>query len=417
MKIKETIRKDGLRIISCHLPNRKTIQVEIAIRVGSAYDPIDKRGLFHCLEHTVFKGTKIRSVSQLQRFSGKNFLDVNAFTGFLGTTYEVTVIDHKLSFACKYLCDICFNSTFPTKELEKEKKAIFLETNRYYDNDISFLNKILRENLYRKNPINRYGGGTREGIKNITRRDLIEQKRKWYVPSSTIVIAIGNVKHKDFEQEINKHIPYKKTDVKLQIWSDEWKEYPKKREVVIKRPGRTKETILMGCKLPKDLSDFEMEMFSLFNQMIGGSSNSILWSELREKRGLAYMLSSSFIGVTGLGKLFSVYVEIDPDREEQVKKILWDVLLKPFSDKRKFGDLKERVSDIFEIQKVEYSRNYEQLIWDHVIEGKSVSNLEKESEKRLKIIKSITLSELNMIKKKFIKPERFVTIILRPRNT
>ena len=128
MKINETIRKDGLRIISCHVPNKRSVQVELISRVGSAYDPADHQGLFHCFEHMAFKGTKTRSIEDLQSFSAKNLFGGNAATGTLGTTYDASVVDRKMPEACEYLCDIYFNSTFPARELKKKSSQFFLKS-------------------------------------------------------------------------------------------------------------------------------------------------------------------------------------------------------------------------------------------------------------------------------------------------
>jgi len=127
MKINETIRKDGLRIITCYVPHKKSVFVELVARVGHAYDPSNKPGLFHIFEHMAFKGTKKRTANDLLSFAARNFMDDNAGTGTLETTYEALAIDRKLPLACEYLCDIYFNSLLPSAELKKEIRLILLE--------------------------------------------------------------------------------------------------------------------------------------------------------------------------------------------------------------------------------------------------------------------------------------------------
>ena len=58
MKINETKRKDELRIITCYLPRKRSVFVELISLVGFAYDPPDKSGIFHALEHMMLQGTK-----------------------------------------------------------------------------------------------------------------------------------------------------------------------------------------------------------------------------------------------------------------------------------------------------------------------------------------------------------------------
>ncbi len=414
MKIKETVRKDGLRIISCYVPHRRTIDVEILSRVGSAYNPPEKQGLFHCFEHMAFKGTKKRNLKELQDFNGKYLMGSNAGTNTLSTTYEVHVLDRKLVYACEYLCDIYLNSIFPTVELEKEKGPILLEIARKKDNDSAVTRQALMEHLYSENPIRVDGVGTIEGIQNIKRSDLVEQRNKWHIPSNTVAIAVGNIKHEQFVKEISKRIPHNSKKVELNTWSDEYAQLPSEKEVVIDRPGKQKQIIAIGCKLPKNLDEKTDEIFGLYSKMICSKQDSLLWNEIREKRGLAYILDGGFYYAYGLGKTFRVYAEIDPAKEEVFKKVLWKNLLNPKFSKKEFEDYKRKIEDSFEIKRDENSGDFEDMIWRKIVEGEPVRNIIKEEEERLKIIKSITLKDLYRVSKKFIRKERFVTVILRP---
>jgi predicted Zn-dependent peptidase len=416
VKINETIRKDGLRIITCYIPHKKSILVELIARVGSAYDPLDKLGLFHTFEHMAFKGTKKRTAKDLTSFAARNFINHNASTGALGTTYEVMVIDRKLPLACEYLCDIYLNSVFNSAELKKEKRPILLEIASRNDSDAAVAHHALNECLYKENPLRRQGGGTLAGIARVHRVDLVKAKNKLHIPSNTIAIAVGNVRHNDFVKEISKRIPFNAKKVPLQQWSDEVNELPLKKELTIKRPKRGKSILLLKCKIPLDIDLRTREAFFLFSRLIGRGPSSILWHEIRERRGLAYFIDSSYYETAGLGAQFSVYAEIHPSKSKQVEKLIWQVLTKPLTDNSKFKELHEQMFDSFEIVATEgmspYS--YESYIWENITEGKPVKAVETQDKKRLKIISKLTLKDLENVRKQFIRPERFVRVLVEP---
>jgi predicted Zn-dependent peptidase len=417
MKINETIRKDGLRMISCYVPHKKSVLVELVARVGHAYDPSDKPGLFHVFEHMASKGTKKRTANELSSFASRNFISDNACTSTLETAYEVLAIDRKLPLACEYLCDIYFNSLLPSAELKKEKKVILMEIARKKDSDGSVANRAADKCLYKRNPLRNMGIGTATGLARIHRADLVEQKNKWHIPSNTVAIAVGNVKHRDFVEEISKRIPLSAKKVSLTQWTDEASDLPSKREVTIKLPNREKSILLLNCKIPRDLDMKKQEAFSLFSKLIGsGDSDSILWREIREKRGLAYVIRSSYSSTTGLGDEFYVYAEIHPSKSAQVEKLIWQVLAKPLSDKRRFDELREGIAECFEIDSFENSsfESYEDLIRDKIILGKPVKEVEGEDKKRLKVISNLSLKDLEAVRKEFIRPERFVRVLVEP---
>jgi predicted Zn-dependent peptidase len=416
MKINETIRKDGLRIISCHIPHKRSVVVELIARVGYAYDPPEKPGLFHVFEHMAFKGTKKRSVKDLQSLASQNFFGRNATTGGLGTTYEVMAVDRKLSLACEYLTDIYFNSIFPAAEFEKEKRPILLEIARGNDDDATVAGRTLWDHLYKDNPLRFRGGGTVEGLQKIRRTDLLKEKSRWHVPANTIALAIGNVDHHNFVREINKRVPSNFQKAVMREWLDEANDLPVEREVTITRPKREKAILLFGCKIPLDIDLRSFEAMAFLNKMMGGSSGSRLWNEIREKRGLAYMIDSNYGATVGLGASFSVYAEIDPSKCEQAEKLIWQSLARPFTDQRKLEEVRELMFDAFEVVAVEQSnfQRFEHLIWGKISEGKPVKSAEREDKRRLKIISTLSLKDIENVRKKFIRPERFVRVLLKP---
>ncbi len=415
MKINETVRKDGLRIISCRLPHKKKVFVDLIARVGSAYDPDGKSGLFHCFEHMAFKGTKKRSIKNLQSFNRKNLFYSNAFTEPLLTVYEASTIDSKLPLICDYLCDIYFNSTFPIKELQKEKKTIYLEIARRKDNDKFMAYHALDEHLYKESPL-RFWGSSIEGVGQIKHEDLIKQKKRWHVSSNTIALAIGSVDHNRFVNEINKRVPLNYTTVTRKYWRDEAEDLPIKYDFVIRRPKREKTIILLGCKIPLNLDLKTIEAFSLFSKMMGMDNTSRLYSEIREKHGLAYAVGSAYVSTPGLGDSFRVYAEIEPANAKRVEKLIWRSLMRPLSEKNDFEELRESILDSFKVNAFEQSKieTYENLILRNIVEEKPVKRIETRDKRRIRVIKALSLKDLVAVQKKFIRPERFVRVLLRP---
>lgn len=416
MKIQETVRKDGLRIISCKLPHKKKVFVDLVARVGSAYDPTDKPGLFHCFEHMAFKGTKRHNISDLQSFVRKDLLYSNAWTGKLFTVYEASTIDRKLPQICDYLCDIYSNSTFPEKELRKERHTIHLEIARREDNDSVVARHFLDANLYRENPLRRWSS-TIEGINRVRRDDLLKQKATWYVPSNTIAIAIGSVDHDDFVKEISKRISVNYRNVQRKFWHDEANEPPAKRDIFVKRPKRNKAIVVFGRKIPSDI-DLKTEVsLATFSKLMGLDNTSRLYTEIREKRGLAYAINAAYSSTPGLGDGFYVYTEVHPSKTDSVSKLIWRTLVKPFSDKKEFEEFRESMFDSFEVGAFEQTSTgtYEDRILRKIVEEKPVKDVETEDKRRKEVVKSLSIKDINKVQREFMQQDKFARVVLRPR--
>lgn len=417
IQVNETVRKDGLRIISCRIPNKRSVLVELVARVGSAYDPAGKSGLFHCFEHMAFKGTRKRSAKELQSFGGRNFFVQNAYTGVTGTTYVVT-IDRRLPLACEYLCDIYFNSVFPAGELKKEKGPILLEIARCKDSDNAAAHQALCELLYRENPLRLPACGTIEGVKSITRDNLMEQKKKWHVPSNTLAIAVGNVNHKDFVKEVSKRIPFSGKKVSWKQWSDESSEKPAQTETIVKRPERKKTTIGLACKIPVGLGKRTLEALSFYNKiMVARGGDSVLWNEIRAKRGLAYFIDGGLSGAAGVGNMFYVNIEAGNSNYRHVIGLAERFLARPVvPEKRRFETARAMILDAFEVEAAERTnfQYWERLIWRNIVENKPVKEVENNDKERINLINRLTIKDVEEARKKFIRPENFARAVVVP---
>ena len=415
MKINETIRKDGLRIITVSLPNQRKVHVEIVCRVGSAYDPSDKRGLFHFFEHMAFKGTKRRSVEEIQSFSKHNLLELNATTGQLATTYYGVAVYTKFKKVCDLLFDIYSNSTFPAKELKKERGPVLLEIARSKDKDVHVAHSALVRELWRKNPMRLPGPGTIKGVHAVRRTDLFREKKRWNVPSSTVALAIGKVDHRAFVKEVNKHMPLRLKKVNFLTWGDEYAELPRRQKIVVKKHGRKKAIVMLGFKLPIELPERTWICISAcLTQLLVSGSSSWLWKEVREKRGLAYSVDGGIVSTTGLGRYFFVKVETSPEHVGTVQRLIQKALTRPLTDKDAFEEMREHTLDWMTLGFEDRFDLYESVIWQKIGRNQSVKSTAQYLTNRHRVISSLSMKEVETVRKEFFRPERFVTVIVKP---
>ena len=141
----------------------------LVINAGSRDEHTDQYGLAHFTEHAFFKGTQRRRAWQvncrLETLGG----ELNAFTTKEDTTIHATTLRGDFPRAAELIADVAFRSTFPERELEREKEVIADEINTYKDSpadliydtfeDMLFAGSELGHNILgRKNALARYDG-------------------------------------------------------------------------------------------------------------------------------------------------------------------------------------------------------------------------------------------------------------------
>ena len=413
MKTEETIREDGLHIITVRVPSKK-VHMELNVRVGSAYDPHDKLGLYHFFEHMAFKGTTERSLDAVVSFRQRNLLSWNASTDKLITSYHGEAVWKKMPQLCDIITDVGFNSIFPSEELEREKEVVLNEIARDQDNDHLVAYRALWNQLWRENPSREFGVGSPEGVQVVSRDDLVSAQKRWYMPSNSLIIAVGKLNHAEFVDEINKQVPLNPNLAPpLQQWSDEADEVPAKRETVIELSGRKKTIVLVGSKVPFYVEQKMQLKARFFEFMMCRGTTSRLWRELREKRGLLYTVSGGVHESFSLGHYFYVAIETLPARVEEVKKRALDLLMEPLVGSELFSQTQEWLGDHFSLGDDQLP-DWADLVFRAIVCKKPLRSVERNFQRALRIAASMTLEEVECMRQYVIRPDHLVTVVMQP---
>ena len=172
-----------------------TTFIALLIPTGAYYDRPDIKGISHFVEHMCFKGTTNRTRKQIdgeiERYGGS----LNAFTDHEITLYHAEIINKYADKAKEVLIDMVTNPSFPQKELEKERAVIIQEINMYEGDVDSQVEDLGAKQIYAKK-CGKYLGiaGTRNTVKNIQRKDLINHYKRHH--KNPLLIIIGDVENK-----------------------------------------------------------------------------------------------------------------------------------------------------------------------------------------------------------------------------
>jgi predicted Zn-dependent peptidase len=414
MKIEETIRADGLHIVTGKAPLKK-VHMRIISKRGSADDPPAKKGLFHFFEHLAFKGTENQNTEELRAFAKRNVLDHNASTGRLQVTYYGNAVLRKFPQLAKFICDIYFNSAYPAEEIKREKEVMLNEIARDKDQDTYAAYFAFWEALWQRNPMRTFGVGTPEGIHNVTRQDILLASQKWHTAQNTRIIVVGNMRHNDVVEELTRLIPEGSTAIpeSPRTWDDEYAKLPQKSRILLERPKREKAIILLGCKVPLYTDERTTCIAKILLHLLAAGDTSVLWNEIREKRGAAYVVSGNMQRYYPLACYFSTYIEMLPSRIDEVHALANTLLLQPLRSAQAFMDIQEWLYDHCSLG-YENPEDYAELIDTVIKKNKSPKTCERFFSRQQKIIQSITLNEVESLRAEWFKPENFVSVIVKP---
>jgi predicted Zn-dependent peptidase len=315
----ETLRlPNGLRVVYLNDPTIHTIHCGFLINAGSRDELDNEHGMAHLIEHCMFKGTKKRKafhiLTRLDSVGG----EINAYTTKEETCIYASALKEHFDRASELLVDITFASSFPDKEIEKEKSVITDEINSYRDTPDEMLLDEFEEHLFPNHPLGRTVLGTEAFIQSFNRDSILSFVNRLYATDQIVFSCVGNVSPKKLMQfcdRVLSNIPLKQTSENKRI-------LPVAAPFQIEKPEQVHQVhSLMGGQCAGLDSD-ERRTMVLLNNILGGPAlNSRLNLNIREKFGYCYYIESSYNPYIDIG-LFEIYFGTDKKYYTKTKKAI-----------------------------------------------------------------------------------------------
>ncbi len=313
---------NGIRIIH-QQTDSPVAHLGILINTGSRDEAEEEHGLAHFIEHSVFKGTKKRKafhvLSRIEDVGG----ELNAYTTKEETTLYSTFLTEYYERAAELLSDILFNSVYPEREIKREKEVINEEINSYKDSPSELIFDEFEELVYDGHPIARNILGTSRNLSMFNRNSILNFIEKNYHTDQMVISSVGNKNFVLLIKYLEKY--FGSVEPKYRInGRQRFENYV---------PGTRfieKDTYQSHCMLGNiayDITDPMRIVMVLLNNLIGGQAlNSRLNLALRERKGMAYNIESSYTAYSDTG-LFNVYFGTD---KENLEKAI-NIVLKEFA--------------------------------------------------------------------------------------
>jgi predicted Zn-dependent peptidase len=286
MKYNKYNLKNGLTYINIPKKN-DLISVGFLVKVGSRDEDKKNNGISHFLEHMLFKGTKNRNTCELLNELDNLGTIYNALTTIDFTAYELHGDNDDKYKLIDIILDLYQGANLYQKDINKERGVILEEYNlTMYDvSDIIF--NIISEELFKGSSLELPIIGTKKNIKNFKRNDLIKFRNKYYCPSNTIFMTIGEVDEKKVINMINKKIKFECNDTNIRKQINFIQDKP--RLNITNSDGNGQVNILIGFAHNgyKNKKEFNTEA-SIISNILTSGIGSILLNILRTKYGLAY---------------------------------------------------------------------------------------------------------------------------------
>ena len=321
---------NGLQLVLIDLPGWHSITNFLVIRSGSRYENKANNGIAHFLEHMVFKGTKkypnTLAVAEAIEGVGGYF---NAWTANDHTAYWNSVPISAWRIGTEMPFELAFEALLRPEDLERERAVIIEEIKRMRDDPSSFVDDLLGEVLFPNHPLGQSVIGSEKNIQSMSIEQFNDYRLTYYHPSQALFVAVGNITG----QDIRSAVIAQTKDLKASS---------------VTRPKRFESSSISGLNFyhkKTDQTHFMLGMANptlvaggpqnpigvVLNAVLGTGMSSRLFLNIREKKGLAYAISSSFHSFEDTG-LIQIYGGVNTEKVDQTLAALDEELSRLATD-------------------------------------------------------------------------------------
>lgn len=314
--IERQVFDNGLCLLTESMPAVRSISLGAWLTRGSRDEILSNPGIAHFVEHMLFKGTATRTAEGIAQEIDSIGGHLDAFTAKECVTYYIKVLDEHLPRAVAVLSDLLLNPAFADQEINREQNVVVEEIKMVEDTPDDLVYEIFSRNFWPNHPLGKPILGTVDSVRAFDQATLQTFFSKTYTAGNLVIAAAGNVDNRVIGELI----------------SDAFAALPVSTEVL--------ESAAPTVDIRLELRDKDLEQAHVclgttgypeahadryasyvLNTVLGGSMSSRLFQNIREKRGLAYAVSSGLTAYRDTGNL-TVYAGCDTSAVPEVIELV-----------------------------------------------------------------------------------------------
>src|SRR5881296_2361440 len=291
---------NGMKILLVENPSLPTVSLNASVLTGARYDPESKAGVAIMASRLLDEGTETRTSFEIADAIESVGGAIEADGSFERVVVSAGVLNKDVPLGLELLAELLMRPVFPQEYVDKEKQRTLAEIASAKDRPQVVAGWAFNELVYQDHPLHRPSHGYPETVARITRDDLMDFHRRYFVPNNVILSIVGDFRVPELLPKIEKAFTG---------WSRKpiaFPSYPKpvrqtsKREKYINMPAQQVNIYLGHLGITRTNPDYYA--LQVLDTILGGGAGftARIPQRLRDELGLAYTTFASITMTAGL---------------------------------------------------------------------------------------------------------------------
>ena len=310
----------GLCLLTEPMPAVRSVSLGAWLTRGSRHEGAERAGIAHFVEHMLFKGTATRSAEAIAQEIDSIGGQLDAFTAKEYAGYYVKVLDEHLPRAVDLLSDLLLNPAFADDEIRREQGVVLEEIKMVEDTPDDLVHEVFTASFWPGHPLGRPILGTAESVAALDAPALRGYFADAYTAGNLVISAAGSVDAAAVRDLVGTAFaPLAGGAEPLGTSAPSVAARIELRDKDLEQAH-----LCLGTRGYPQSHEDRYATYVL-NTVLGGSMSSRLFQNIREKRGLAYAVSSSLTAYRDAG-VVTVYVGCDGAAVAEVVELVVEEL-------------------------------------------------------------------------------------------
>ncbi len=407
---KETL-STGLRVIYVEIPHIHSVVISGYVGVGSRFENNEQLGISHFLEHMLFRGAR-RFENSYELFKAIDDIggDIDAYTAPEYSAFTIQVLNKYMEKGLNILSNILLGADFKDNDIVTEKQIVREEIGQFKDvkGDYVCIDDISFNLMWRENSIDIASIGDEKTISAITKDGLTAHYNKFFVPENMVLCISGNFEKDKASSLINEI--YNNFQGKFIVKKAPLKNGQSSPGYIFKKsPSHTISLKLCHKAFPYKHENVVVAL--IITDILGGGISSRLVSNIRERLGLAYEISSYPTMFSDVGSI-DIYTSTNINNFSKTLSAIMCEINKFLKDGISAEDLKRTEERVFSQMQLIMDSPLAMSNWfgveELLLSPQSPDTPENQSEK----VRNVKIEQVyNVIKEIFIPEKRNLVVI------
>ena len=404
---------NGLTILLVENPSLPTVSMTASVLAGARHDHESKAGLAIMVSRLLDEGTENRTSLEIADAIESVGGAIDTDGSFERIIAMAGVLNKDVDLGLELLSDLLIRPIFPQEYVDKEKERTLAEIVSAQDRPQVVAGWAFNELVYQDHPLHRPSHGYPNTVERLTRDDLLEFHRRYFVPNNIILSVVGDFHVAELLPKIEKALgSWEAKPVIFPIYPEPTRQNTK-RVKFITMPAQQLNIYLGHLGISRTNPDYYA--LQVLDTILGGGAGftARIPQRLRDELGLAYTTFASITMTAGLdpGRFVSFIGTSPENMKLAIDELLNEIrrIIEEPVSAQELQDAQDYLTGSF-VFGFESSPQIARFLVHAQVYGLGFDFIEKYPQ----YVRAVTVNDVTRVARKYLDSENYTLVVVGP---